>query len=302
MKRFVSLVLTLCLLSALNVSGADPFRADMSAPAEVVAGENFEISFSFSGIPAGGLCGIDLELSFDSSLVSFVSASISGFPEEGDWCGAGRVSGSKYLYHIFDQNTDENGAYSPVALTSGEGVSLTLTFVGKLGSEGDAIFSLSGRGAVMGTVVSGDNSTSIFGDGNSATVRIIKSVAPDSVGEGWYIKDGVMVVRPGITAEDLAEAGVLIDGNGTAKTGCALLGDSFEHVLYAPMPVEIGMDVNGDGYFTSTDRMLILLHLEGGKLLSGKALDRADGDRDGVITASDALVFKLALMDVSYPF
>lgn len=302
MKRLLPLLLVLCLLPNVPVSASSAFKAEFTAPTSVYTGTEFSLAFSFSNLPAEGLCGIDLELEFDKDLVSFVSASISGFPSSGNWCGVGRVENGKYLYFIFD---DYSGTAAPVSVYDGAPLSVTFTFKAKPGAEGDAVFSVSRHGAVAGTVFDTDGASYIYGVGCAdKTVSIVKAEFPDSRGNGWYVKGGVMYVRPGITAGELADIGVLSGSDGVAKAADtpAFGGDTFSHLLYAPVEVAIAMDIDMDGRFTTSDYLLLQMHLKGLRTLKGNAYNAADADGDGAVTNTDASMFKLALEGKRYPF
>lgn len=305
MKRLLPLILALCMLpvfSAVPVTAADNFNATFSAPNAVYTGSTFSLDFYFSDLPASGLCGIDLEVSFDKELVSFVSARISGFPAEGNWCGTGRVEDDKYLFFIFD---DYEGGSAPVSVYDGSPLVVTLAFKANPGAEGDAVFSISKYGSVSGTVFDENGGTYVYGLGCSdKTVRIMKKAFPDSSGDGWYVKGGVMYVRPGITAEELSDLGVLTERDGTVKTGTtpAFGGDRFVHPLYSTVAVAIAMDVNLDGRVTTADYLLIKMHIKSVATLDGVSYDAADVDGDGVLTSTDAALFKQVLQGKRYPF
>lgn len=300
MKRIVLFLFIIAMLP-LPASAATPFKATLAGEQTAYMGEELCITLSFSDLPEGGLCGVDLELGFDGNLVSFTGASISGLPEEGDWCGTGRVEDGKYLYFIFDEHEDAQG-FAPIPLKDGNGAVVTFTFAPK--ATGRAVFSLATYGAVTGTLFAGGSTTSVYGQGNSLSVEILKRDCPDKTGKGYTVKDGIMYVRPGITAAELGEEGTLYtpDGSPAEDEHIAFIGDSFEFINYNPLPVAVFMDVNGDGLFSTADYLRLKLHLKGIKLLTGTALFVADADGDGTVTASDSFVISAALAGTAYPF
>ncbi len=300
MKRIALFVLLIALLP-LQVSAATPFKARVSTADSAFLGEEICLTLSFSQLPEEGLCGIDLELSFDDRLVSFVGASIEGFPEEGAWCGTGRLSGSRYLYFIFDEHEDADG-FAPVALTEGSGASVSFTFFAK--EAGVAEFSLGGYGSVMGTVFANGSTKAVYGQGDSVSVSIVKRDCPDMSGNGFTVKDGVMYVRPEITVAELGAEGMLYRADGSVVEGSAMVfkGDSFEFKYCNPVPVVIFLDANGDGRFSTADYLRLKLHIKGLVTLEGSFLFAADADGDGEVTATDSFLVAEALAGTAYPF
>lgn len=300
MKRIVLLLLVVALFP-FRASAASPFKATLDGEARAFLGEEISLTLSFSELPEEGLCGVDLELSFDGSLVSFVSATVSGFPEEGAWCGTGRVSGDEYLYFIFDEHEDAQG-FAPVPIKEGDAALVTFTFAAK--SVGVAEFSLSAYGAVTGTVLAGGTTASVYGQGNGISIEISKRDCPDMTGDGFTVKDGVMYVRPDATVAELGAEGTLYraDGSIADEDEPFFGGDSFEFTYCNPLPVIIFMDANGDGRFSTADYLRLKLHLKGQMLLTGGALFTADADGDGALTATDAIVLGAALTGTEFPF
>lgn len=303
MKRVFSLLLVLCFLPALTVTAADNFGVSVSAPNEVFWGDTIDVTFSFDNVSAEGLCGMDFELGYDASMVELAGVSLSGFPTDGNWCSAGRTVNGVYYLHVFDNYDESAGA--PVSVYTGTVATVTVAFKSKVGIEGDALFSIGTYGSVTGTVFTDEGPVFVYGLGAQSKTVTIKPVAcTDKSGDGWFTKDGVMYVFPGVSAEELAAAGVLSDAEGTVKEGAepAAKGDSFVFADNSLAPVYIAMDVNGDGYFNTTDYLYLRRCLCDGTVLSGSALIAADANCDGVPSVADLAVMESVLKNGVLPY
>ena len=298
MKRFFCLLLVLCFLPVLSVSAVDNYRLELNAPTEVYSGEEIALTFSFTSIPAEGLCGMDFEMGFNGNLVEFAGVDLAGFPQEGNWCASGRTVGSTFFLYVFDNYNEAAGA--PCSVYSGSNATVTLRFKAKKGVKGTALFSIGSFGNVTGTSFAEDGPVSVYGVGaTNKSVNILPAIVEDGRGDNWYTKDGVMYIFPGADAEDLASAGVLTDKNGVPKSDgvFAVMGDGFEfNDGTVAAEVRIAMDVNGDGYFSTADYLLLRRHLCAQTTLTGKAFAAADINGDRTLSTSDLAALRTALL------
>lgn len=293
MKKITALVLCFCLLG-ITASAAGGLSIGTSAPYMVESGQEIQLVYTFQSINDKGLCGVDLEVGFDSALVEFVSVSLNGFPEGASWMAAGRVSGSTYYLHVFD----DYGGNEPVSIYQGTTASITLKFRALDKAVGTAVFSTESYGAVMGCYFENGASKSYIGTGNSTSV-IIKGFVKDCVGESYAFKDGVLLILPGCTANDLPYTVESVTAsNGTAKEDGApiLTGDVLDFGKnYKTSTAVMLCDINGDGRVTTNDYMLLKMHITGKRTLSDSALTAADVNMDGIISSADAVCFASVL-------
>ncbi|MBQ3195866.1 MAG: dockerin type I repeat-containing protein [Clostridia bacterium] len=298
MKRFICLLLLLCLMPASSVSAVQNYRLKLSAPVEVNCGEDILLTFALSYIPAEGLCGMDFEIGFDSSMVEFGGVSLSGFPADGNWCYSGRTVNGVYLLYVFD-NYDET-AGTPHSVYNGSNATVTVRFKTKAGCVGNALFTVEGYDSVTGTSFTEGGPVSVHGTGaENKTVMILPAITADKQGNGWYTKDGVMYVYPYSTAGSLAEVGTLLDENDNPKASAdfAKAGDGFNFTDGSrATELRIAMDVNGDGDFTTADYLLVRMHLCGETTLTGTAFNAADVNCDRYISTADLAFVKAMLM------
>ncbi len=292
MKRLFCLLLVLCFIPVISVSAVQNYRVELSAPEQVNCGEDISLCFSLTSIPTEGLCGMDFEIGFDETLVTLADVSLSGFPQEGNWCYSGRIVNGKYFLFVYD-NYDET-AGTPCSVYSGSDVTVTVKFKAKMGVEGTALFTVGSYGSVTGTSFTDEGPVSIYGLGASnKSVLIVYTPVSDRREELWYTKDGVMYVLPYTTAAQLADAGVLYDKDSEVKAeeDFAAMGDSFgfnDGTVAAE--VMIALDVNGDGHFNTADYLLIRKHLCGQTVLTGTAFYAADINGDGFISTVDLAI------------
>ncbi len=289
MKRLICLLLVMCFMPVIPASAVQNYRVETSAPAEVNCGEEILLCFSLSSIPSEGLCGIDFEIGFNESLVTLVDVSLSGFPEDGNWCYSGRVVNGRYLLFVYD-NYDEF-AGTPISVYNGSNAAVTVRFRAKMGVSGEALFNVGTYGSITGTSFTEDGPVSMYGIGASnKSVSITCTSVSDKREELWYTKDGVMFVLPYTTAGSLAYAGVLYDENGTVKAeeAFAVMGDCFGfNDGTVATELRIALDVNGDGHFNTADYLLMRMHLSGQTVLTGTAFHAADINGDGYISTVD---------------
>ncbi len=303
MKRLFSLLLALCLLPTVSVGAAEDFRIGVSAPTQVYWDEEIALTFSFGSIPAEGLCGVDFEIGFNADMVEVSSVTLSDFPAEGNWCSGGRVSGSLYLLHVFD-NYDETAGL-PVSIKNGSSATVTVRFKCKAGVSGNAVFSVANFGAVMGTVFTADGPVTVYGLGASnKTVKVLPRLCAEAEGNGWFIKDGVAYLRPGITVGQLSAELTVLDSQGKTKkeSSYALKDDTLVLPNGTAGYGYVAMDANGDGLFSTADYLLVRNHICGGITLKGKALVACDMDKDGYVTTVDLVLMEVALVYGRFPY
>lgn len=296
MKRLFSLLLVLCLLPVISVGAVQNYRLTVSAPTEVFWGEEIVLTFSLESMPQEGLCGMDFEIGFDSSMVEPCGVTLNGFPTDGAWRYSGRVSRGVYLLYVYD-DYDES-VRTPISVHSGDTVTVSVSFKTKVGVSGNAVFDMDTYGAIMGTCFTDNGPVSVYGIGAAdKTVKIKPIVCEDMRGDGWYTKDGVMYVIPGYTGGDLADDGVLLGSDGTEKSAddYAFKGDFFVFENNAVAEVRLAMDVNGDGYLTTADYLLLRNHLCGNITLTGTAFAAADITGEGVLSTADLASIKKML-------
>lgn len=301
MKKMIALTVCFCILGCMlvsTVSAAGGLSLSTSAPQIVECGQEIELVYTFSSINTKGICGLDMEISFDDSLVEFVSVSLSSFPEGASWIEAGHVSGSTYYLHAFDDYVGNE----PVSIYDGTNASITVKFKALEKAVGTAVFSTDGFGAVMGCYFENGATKTYNGTSNSVSV-IIKGFVKDCVGTDYAIKDGNLLVLPGCTASDLPyEAESVTAADGTAKENDAplLTGDVVDFGLsYKQSTVTTLGDLNGDGRVTTNDYMMLKMHIKDVKPLPSAALIAADVNMDGMISALDAICFSSILRGYS---
>ncbi|MBE6677631.1 MAG: hypothetical protein E7597_02420 [Ruminococcaceae bacterium] len=292
MKRLLCLLLVLCFMPAISVSAVQNYRVELSAPEQVNCGEDISLRFSITSIPAEGLCGMDFEIGFDGELVAIADVSLTGFPQEGNWCYSGRIVNDKYFLFVYDNYNETAG--TPCSVYGGSDVTVTVRFKAKMGVEGTALFTVGSYGSVTGTSFTEEGPVSVYGLGASnKSVLITYDPVGDRREELWYTKNGVMYVLPYTTAAQLADAGVLYDKDSEVKAeeAFAAMGDSFgfsDGTVAAD--IMIALDVNGDGHFNTADYLLMRKYLCGQTVLTETAYYAADISGDGTVSTVDLAI------------
>lgn len=162
--KYMFIILGFIILFSINsnVFASGTYNSTLSVSTqEVQPGTTFSVTLSLSGLPSGGLGGVTYNISYDSSLVEYVSNSNSSFIVTNN-------SGSVQLLFI-----DYTGS-SP--LTTGT----TLTFKAK--TDGTANFSLTSEGEIL---ANGDSITST----NKGTSISIRSLSTDANLKELYSSD-----------------------------------------------------------------------------------------------------------------
>lgn len=296
MKRIAALLMCLLLPFAVPVGASGSLSVSVTAPESALAGQEIELVYTIASVDGKGLCGLDLEIGFDKRLTELVSVSLTGFPSEAAWTAAGRVEGSTYMLHVFD---DYSGT-TPTSIYNGTGAAIRVKFRALDSAAGNAYFSLSARGAVMGCYFENGAAQSYIGTGESTSVLIIGNV-PDGFGDSYYIKDGVYYVLPGCTVGGILPAATAYTADGTAKPGTAPLvtGDVLDFGTgYKQSAVVMLGDINADGRFNTTDYLLIKKQLSNG----GTPSAAGDINADGTVSAADALFAALLLRGGSFSY
>lgn len=279
---------------SIPVSASSGLSVGVVGPQTVNAGQEIELIYSFSSIDGKGLCGLDLEISFNRSLVRFSSVSLVGFPSGSSWTAAGRVAGSTYMLHVFDDYANDE----PTSIYQGTNAYISVKFRTLDSAMGNACFSTKSAGAVMGCYFENGETKSFTGEGNEHTVYI-KGNVKDHAAESYRIKNGTVLALAGVTANDLVyTASSVTDAKGNAKSADAPLvtGDVIDFGEgYKESTVMLLCDLNMDGMVSTNDYMLLKMHISNKRKLPDAAILAADINIDGIVSAADAIGFAMVL-------
>ncbi len=290
MKKIVAsvfsvLFLVMAMCTALPVIASNELSVEISAPAELKSGEQLCVTVTFKSLPTVGVCGLNLELAYDTRYLTYDSAELVDFPSK-DWMVAGKAVSDGCVINAFDE-------YFEAHLLSGTKAKINLYFSTKENVNVKETLSAKSVGSVTGCFYNGSEIVSVMGAGGETEVYLYRYYPGGMSGDGWKLTGEYINCEPTVTAGDIKYQNGYVQG----KSGDDILvtGDLFVIDGYKPIPIGVHYDVNGDGEVTTVDYLLMKKYLKSGVFPANGSFAACDVNTDGTVGTLDALLFRTVL-------